>query len=102
MESEYRHPSGSSAVKQIDGNELHEVASELVAQFASIRISRITWEMNVDADRLVNAGPCRVLTTQPMKPATQDRPLPMPGATPAEYPPKEIDVGGGRCAIEFV
>jgi probable phosphoglycerate mutase len=43
---------GVSAVKQAHLRELHEVASELVGEFASIRISWIPREMNVEADRL--------------------------------------------------
>jgi len=45
--------SGVSAVRQRHLRELHEVARELVAQFASIRISWVPREMNVEADRLV-------------------------------------------------
>jgi probable phosphoglycerate mutase len=45
--------SGDSAVRQTHLRELHEVARALVAQFASIRISWVPREMNVEADRLV-------------------------------------------------
>jgi probable phosphoglycerate mutase len=45
--------SGDSAVRQTHLRELHEVAREFVAQFASIRISWVPREMNVEADRLV-------------------------------------------------
>jgi probable phosphoglycerate mutase len=44
---------GVSAVKQPHLRELNEVAQKLVAQFASIRISWVPREMNVEADRLV-------------------------------------------------
>ena len=44
---------GVSAVRQPHLRELHEVAQELVAQFASIRISWVPRELNVEADRLV-------------------------------------------------
>lgn len=44
---------GVSAVRQAHLRELHEVASGLVALFASIRISWVPREMNVEADRLV-------------------------------------------------
>ena len=45
--------SGVSAVRQTQLRELREVARELVAEFASIRISWVPREMNVEADRLV-------------------------------------------------
>ena len=45
--------SGVSAVRQTHLRELHEVARELKAQFASIRISWVPREMNVEADCLV-------------------------------------------------
>lgn len=45
--------SGVSAVRQTHLRKLHEVARELRAQFASIRISWVPREMNVEADRLV-------------------------------------------------
>ena len=45
--------SGRSASRQTHLRELHEVARELVAQFASIRISWVPREMNVEADCLV-------------------------------------------------
>ncbi len=45
--------SGDSAVRQTHLRERHEVAQELKAQFASIRISWVPREMNVEADRLV-------------------------------------------------
>jgi probable phosphoglycerate mutase len=44
---------GASAVKQAHLRELHEVACGLVGEFASIRISWVPRETNVDADRLV-------------------------------------------------
>ena len=42
-----------SAVRQAHLIELHKVASSLVAQFESIRISWVPREMNAEADRLV-------------------------------------------------
>jgi ribonuclease HI len=45
--------SGVSAVRHAHLSELHEVASSLVALFASIRISWVPREMNAEADRLV-------------------------------------------------
>ena len=45
--------SGVSAVRQTQLRELREVARELVAEFASVRISWVPREMNVEADRLV-------------------------------------------------
>jgi ribonuclease HI len=44
---------GVSAVRQPHLNELHKLASSLVALFASIRISWVPREMNAEADRLV-------------------------------------------------
>ncbi len=44
---------GVSAVRQAHLRELHEVAQELAAQFASIRISWVPREMNAEADSLV-------------------------------------------------
>ena len=44
---------GVSAVRQAHLSELHEVASSLVALFASIRVSWVPREMNAEADRLV-------------------------------------------------
>jgi len=51
---------GRSAVKEERLQELHAVASGLVAQFKSIRISWVPRELNVEADRLVNDALGRV------------------------------------------
>jgi ribonuclease HI len=45
---------GVSAVRQAHLRELHDVASGLVAQFKSFRISWVPRELNAEADRLVN------------------------------------------------
>ena len=45
---------GVSAVRQAHLSELHDVASNLVAQFVSFRISWVPREMNAEADGLVN------------------------------------------------
>jgi ribonuclease HI len=52
--------SGVSAVRKKHLKELHERARELKAQFASIRISWVPREMNVEADRLVRKELSRV------------------------------------------
>jgi ribonuclease HI len=47
---------GVSAVRQAHLQQLHTVAGGLAALFKSIRISWVPREMNVEADRLVNAA----------------------------------------------
>jgi hypothetical protein len=47
---------GCSSPSGLALRELHEVASELVTPFASIRIRWIPWEMNVEPNRLVKAA----------------------------------------------
>jgi ribonuclease HI len=44
---------GRARVRQANLSELHTVASSLVAQFKSIRISWVPRELNIEADRLV-------------------------------------------------